>query len=163
MKRLPHTMPYRALMAQWQSHFLILPLDLVYKMSCACLQASSLSLSLWYLSTYDFWSAVGRGEWGGGGKSTFCTFPLSPLPPLSPFLRWDLTWNFCIMAVHTQCAVYSVHCTLASQPNEQSWALSVFLNIFNSKKWLVCIFYNVNNLFLHQFYLKSPLPVKLSR
>ena len=44
----------------------------------------------------------------------------------------------------------------------QSWAHSVFLNFFNNKKWFFCIFYHVNNLFLHQSYLKSPLPVKLA-
>ena len=41
-------------------------------------------------------------------------------------------------------------------------ALSVFFNFFNSKKWFYCIFYQMNNLFLHQSYLKSPLPVKLT-
>ena len=45
----------------------------------------------------------------------------------------------------------------------QSWALSVFLNFFNNKKWFFCSFKNhINNLFLHQSYLKSPLPVKLT-
>ena len=33
---------------------------------------------------------------------------------------------------------------------------------FNNKKWFVCICYYVNNLFPHQPYLKSPLPVKLT-
>ena len=43
----------------------------------------------------------------------------------------------------------------------QSWALSVFFNYFNNK---ICfpIFYKVNILFLHQSYLKSPLPAKLT-
>ena len=45
----------------------------------------------------------------------------------------------------------------------QSWALSVFFNFFNSKKWFHCIFYQINNLFLQQSYLKSPLPVKLKK
>ena len=44
----------------------------------------------------------------------------------------------------------------------QSWALSVFLNIFNNNKQFFCIFHKVTNLFLHQSYLKSPLPVKLT-
>ena len=44
----------------------------------------------------------------------------------------------------------------------QRWALSVFLNFFNNKKWFFCIFYQINNLFLHQSYLKSPHPVKLT-
>ena len=35
----------------------------------------------------------------------------------------------------------------------QSWALSVFFNFFNNKKWL----------FWHQSNLKSPLPVKLTK
>ena len=48
------------------------------------------------------------------------------------------------------------------QTRGQSWALSVFLNIFNNKKWFYCIFHQINNLFLHQSYLKSPLPVKLT-
>ena len=56
-----------------------------------------------------------------------------------------------------------------------SWALLVFLNLFNNKKWFVCIFYQafififviymhsyLFNLFLHQSCLKSPLPVKLT-
>ena len=40
----------------------------------------------------------------------------------------------------------------------QSWALSVFVHFFNNKSFF-CIFYQVNNLFMHQSYLKSPLPV----
>ena len=44
----------------------------------------------------------------------------------------------------------------------QSWALSVFFNFFNYKKWFSCIFFQMNNLFLHQSYLKSPLTVKLT-
>ena len=46
--------------------------------------------------------------------------------------------------------------------NLQSWALSVFLKFFNNKKWYFGIFYQANNLFLHQSYLQSPLPVKLT-
>ena len=42
----------------------------------------------------------------------------------------------------------------------QSWALSVFVNFFNNKIWF-WHFFQVNNLFLHHSYLKSPLPVKL--
>ena len=44
--------------------------------------------------------------------------------------------------------------------NIQSWALEVFFNFFSNKKWFFSIFYQVNILFLHQSYLKSPLPVK---
>ena len=39
----------------------------------------------------------------------------------------------------------------------QSWALWVFLKFFITKKWFVFIFYQVNNLFLHQSYSKRPL------
>ena len=45
---------------------------------------------------------------------------------------------------------------------DQSWALPVFFHFFNNKKWFFCTFYQVNDLFLHQSYLKSPLPVKLT-
>ena len=38
----------------------------------------------------------------------------------------------------------------------QSWALPVFFHFFNNRKWFCCTFYQVNNLFLHQSYLKSP-------
>ena len=37
-----------------------------------------------------------------------------------------------------------------------------FLHFFNNKKWFYCIFHQINNLFLHQSNLKSPLPVKLT-
>ena len=51
----------------------------------------------------------------------------------------------------------------ASWKGQQSWALSVFFNFFNNRKWFICIFKNkVNNLFLQQSYLKRPLPVKLT-
>ena len=46
--------------------------------------------------------------------------------------------------------------------SRSSWALSVFFNFFNNKKLFFFIFYKVNNLFLHQSYLKSPLPIKLT-
>ena len=45
---------------------------------------------------------------------------------------------------------------------DQSWALSEFFHFFNNKKWFFCILYKVDNLFLHQSYLKMPLPVKLT-
>ena len=49
------------------------------------------------------------------------------------------------------------------QCQPQSWALSVFFNFLNKKIWFVCIFINkFNNLFLHQSYLQSPLPAKLT-
>ena len=41
-------------------------------------------------------------------------------------------------------------------------ALSVFFNFFNIKKWFVTIFYQVNNLFLHKPYFKSPFPAKFT-
>ena len=44
----------------------------------------------------------------------------------------------------------------------QSWALSVFFYFFHNKGWFFGIFYKDDNLFLHQSYLKSPLPVKLT-
>ena len=46
--------------------------------------------------------------------------------------------------------------------HNQNWALSVFSNFSNNKKLFFFIFHKVDNLFLHQFYLKSPLPVKLT-
>ena len=33
---------------------------------------------------------------------------------------------------------------------------------FNNKKWFFCIFYQVNNLFLHQSYLKKPTPSQMN-
>ena len=38
----------------------------------------------------------------------------------------------------------------------QSWALPVFFHFFNNQKLFFCTFYKVNNLLLHQSYLKSP-------
>ena len=46
--------------------------------------------------------------------------------------------------------------------SEQSWALQVFISFFKDKNVFYCIFYKVNNLFLHQSYLKSVLQVKLT-
>ena len=43
----------------------------------------------------------------------------------------------------------------------QSWALSLFCNFSYTRK-IFFIFYQVNNLFLHQSYFKDPLPVKLT-
>ena len=37
-----------------------------------------------------------------------------------------------------------------------------FLFFFTNKKWFCFIFYQVDNIFLHQSYLKCPLPVKLT-
>ena len=37
-----------------------------------------------------------------------------------------------------------------------------FFNFFNNKNDFYCTFYHINNLFLHQSYLKNPLPVKLT-
>ena len=49
------------------------------------------------------------------------------------------------------CLVRSVQCW---KNQNQSWALPVFLNFLH--------FFQVNHLLLHQSYLKSPLPVKLT-
>ena len=58
------------------------------------------------------------------------------------------------------CWMYKDH--RGKRSSTQSWAFSVFFHVFNKKKLFLCIFYQVNNLFLHQSYLKSPLPVKLT-
>ena len=60
---------------------------------------------------------------------------------------------FCLTQIDSKYRSYS-------QP--QSWALRYFLNFFNNTKWFLCIFYQVNKLFLQQSYLKSPLQVKLT-
>ena len=44
---------------------------------------------------------------------------------------------------------------------KQSWALSVFFNFFNNKKWFFKIFMKLITYFW-QVLLKSPLPVKLT-
>ena len=46
--------------------------------------------------------------------------------------------------------------------HNQRWALSVFFYFFNNKNNFFCIFYQVNNLFLHQSYIKGPLLVKFT-
>ena len=46
--------------------------------------------------------------------------------------------------------------------NHQSWALLVYFIFVNNKKWFNCTFYQIINLFLHQSYLKCPLPVKFT-
>ena len=51
---------------------------------------------------------------------------------------------------------------LVKDGSSQSWALSVFLNFLLIKNDFFAFFYEVNNLFLHLSYLKSPLPVKLT-
>ena len=48
---------------------------------------------------------------------------------------------------------------VATSDSEQSWALLVFFIFSIIKNYFVAFFYHVNNLFLHQSYLKSPLPV----
>ena len=44
----------------------------------------------------------------------------------------------------------------------QSWALSVFFNFFNNKKWLFCIFYQVDNLFTAPALFKKPTPSQIN-
>ena len=51
---------------------------------------------------------------------------------------------------------------LRAQATGQSWALPVFFYFFNNKKWFFCTFYKINNLFLHQSYLKTPTPSQIS-
>ena len=51
-------------------------------------------------------------------------------------------------------------CTAAAQSSALE-VFIVFFNFFNNKKWLFCIFYQVNNLFLHLFYLK-PTPSQIN-
>ena len=78
--------------------------------------------------------------------------------------------NFCVHKSSSYFQFNKSHCELADiklklfwkNTSMQSWALSVFFNFFNNKKWFFFIFYTVDNLFLHRSYLKSPLPVKLT-
>ena len=44
----------------------------------------------------------------------------------------------------------------------QSWALPVFFHFSIIKNDFFALFYKVNNRFLHQSYLKSPIPFKLT-
>ena len=44
----------------------------------------------------------------------------------------------------------------------QSWALSVFLNFFNHKTIIFCMFYEDNNLNLHKSYLQKPTPSQIN-
>ena len=44
---------------------------------------------------------------------------------------------------------------------DQSRALEVFFHLFNNKKWSVCIFYQINNLFLTPVLFKKPTPSQL--
>ena len=55
--------------------------------------------------------------------------------------------------------IYNINLLLSYK---QSWALGVFFKFFNDKNDFLAFFYQVNNLFLHQSYLKSPLTVKLT-
>ena len=68
--------------------------------------------------------------------------------------------HFWMDTLHAQLHMDNTH-TSGRYNAGQSWALEVFLNLFNNKKLFFCIFYQVNNLFLHQSYLKSPLPDKI--
>ena len=54
--------------------------------------------------------------------------------------------------------LYQQSCALAVT----ELSISVFFIFFNNNKLFFGIFCQVNNLFLHQSYLKSPLPVKLT-
>ena len=62
------------------------------------------------------------------------------------------------------CIVSNTRCRFKERKpsSAQSWALAVFFHFFTNKKLFFCTFFQVNNLFLHQSYLKSPLPVKLT-
>ena len=60
------------------------------------------------------------------------------------------------------CIFFSSPYALSPNISGQSWALPVFFHFFNNKKLFFCTFYQVSNLFLHQSYLKSPFPVKLT-
>ena len=52
----------------------------------------------------------------------------------------------------------SVRCVISARAGHFRY----FFNFCNDEKWIVCTFCKVNNLFMHQSYLKSPLPVKLT-
>ena len=57
---------------------------------------------------------------------------------------------------------YDVNKCVRTQVKIRAGHFRYFLNFFNSKNDF-CIFYQVKCLFLHQSYLKGPLPVKLTR
>ena len=46
-------------------------------------------------------------------------------------------------------------------PKVQSWALEVFFNFYNNKKWFFCIVYQVNNL-AKKVLLKTPTPIQIN-
>ena len=87
---------------------------------------------------------------------TFDLWP--PLPIISDQSNiWLPTWpRFVRLHGETPCPQCRIitHCRAGHFRN--FWICSIIKNDF------IYIFYQVNNLFLHQFYLKSPLPVKLT-
>ena len=111
--------------------------------NCICCVKHINILSI-YLSIYTFY-------WKGCGSNRHST--LSGVPFGQRSCPWKNLQGSLVPAVFQKIQPYP----------GQSWALSVFLNFFNNKRWFFCIFCKVNNLFLHQSYLKSPLPVKLTR
>ena len=91
-------------------------------------------------------------------------------PPINNLFRSDanIEFEFSILTHQSLTLTWRERrdnlASLQSQQLEvnQSWALPVFFHFFNNKKLFFCTFYQVNNLFLRQSYLKSPLPIKLT-
>ena len=88
--------------------------------------------------------------------------PLLPLPSLPLPLPFSLSLSLSICKIAFLTGERNDGMMPDVTITQQSWALPVFFHFFTNKKGLFCIFYQVNNQFLHQSYLKSPLPVKLT-
>ena len=71
-----------------------------------------------------------------------------------------------INVLFAQQSVNDLHCNchMCNDPHPigHSWALSVFLNTFNSKKLFFSIFYQVHNIFLHWVLFKKPTPSQIN-
>ena len=94
--------------------------------------------------------------WPCGGwqiKAVICMATCGPRKKSAPAASaWTLNINALLRSCYVRNKKKVAHL--------QSWALSVFLKMFNNKKLFLLHFYQVNNIFLHQSCLKSPLPVK---
>ena len=91
------------------------------------------------------------GASGGKGGTATQIYTGGHLPA-NNFWQWQAVR--CMLNSQGRSISCVAHST-AAQLYWQSWALSIFFSFFNNKKLFFCIFYKVNNLFLHQSYLKT--------
>ena len=120
----------------------------------------SFSRSLEFIFEFYSWRGKKIGESAKIGTHEPYASSAAIQPPCCHALMSPTRWYLRDQVVDA--TMSSSKGALGYKKKVQSWALEVFLNFFNDKKWFFCIFYQVNNLISAPVLFKKSIPSQIN-